>query len=89
MYSDIIRIAIKRDGREVPFDDGRIFSAITKAMAATELGIDEGLADFLTDKVRRQAESICGNAKTDSIRVDDIHNLVETALMSSSRKDAA
>ena len=89
MYSDIIRIAIKRDGREVPFDDGRIFSAITKAMAATELGIDEGLADFLTDKVRRQAESICGNDNTDSIRVDDIHNLVETALMSSSRKDAA
>ena len=89
MYSIVIREVVKRDGRIVPFDDGRILTAIIKAMEATPGGVDEGLADFLTGKVLMQAESICGNRGTDRISVDQIHELVERALMASPRKDVA
>ena len=89
MYSEIIKYAVKRDGRIVPFDDGFIFNAIVKAMNATPAGVDEGVADFITGNVVSQAEAVCGNGKTDSITVEEIHNLVESALMKSSRKDAA
>ena len=89
MYSNIIRYAVKRDGRVVPFDDGCILNAILKAMAATGDGIDEGLADFITQKVVRNAEALCGNGNTDIVSVEDIHELVETALMGSPRKEVA
>ena len=89
MFSNIIRYAVKRDGRVVPFDDGCILSAILKAMAATDAGVDEGLADFVTQKVVRNAEALCGNDNTDMVSVEQVHELVEEALMGSPRKDVA
>ena len=89
MFSKVINYVVKRDGREMPFDDARIFAAVMKAMEATPSGTDEALADFVTQKVTLQAESLCGNRGTDSVTVDEIHSLVEMALMASPRKDAA
>ena len=89
MFSKVINYVVKRDGREMPFDDARIFAAVMKAMEATPSGTDEALADFVTQKVTLQAESLCGNRGTDSVTVDEIHSLVEMVLMASPRKDAA
>ena len=89
MYSLIISKVRKRDGREVPFDDSKIYSAIEKAMNNTELGVDEGLADYLTVSVVQKLEALCGNSRTDTVSVDQIHEFVEIALMKSVRKDVA
>ena len=89
MENPVILFVVKRDGRSVPFDEGKIVNAILKAMDGTPEGRDEGLADFLTSRVVAQAEAICGNSHTDTVRVDDIHNLVERALMASPRKEVA
>ena len=89
MYSYIVKFVEKRDGRVVRFDDDNILSAIRKAMGATPLGVDTVLAAGITSRVVRQVESFCGNARTDTVKVDQIHEAVETALMGSPRKDVA
>ena len=86
---NIVKYTIKRDGRVADFDDGRIYSAIIKAMSATKSGVDEGLADFLTVKVDALIEKYCEDHNTDRISVDRIHGYVENALMASPRTDAA
>ena len=72
---------IKRDGREVNFDENRIINAIKLAMKRTEKGIDGDLA-------LKIAESITKLDKKE-MSVEDIQDLVEYKLMASSRKEVA
>lgn len=67
---------IKRDGREVEFDKSKIIDAISKA----------GYVDDLTKN--RIAEEI-SKIKRKKITVEEIQNIVEKKLMSSSYKDVA
>ena len=87
--NNFVKYTVKRDGRIADYDDGRIYSAIIKAMSATTAGPDEGLADYLTVKVNNLVESYCKDNKTDRIAVDRIHEYVEKSLMDSPRTDAA
>ena len=89
MFSYIVKFVEKRDGRVVRFDDDRIVSAIRKAMEATGNGDDPVLAASIASQVVRQVESLCGNSRTDTVKVDQIHEAVEVALMGSPRKDVA
>ena len=89
MFSYIVKFVEKRDGRVVRFDDDRIVSAIRKAMEATGNGDDPVLAASIASQVVRQVESLCGNSRTDTVKVDQIHEAVEFALMGSPRKDVA
>ena len=89
MFSLIVSYVEKRDGRVVAFDDDHIYNAVVKAMEATEEGVDEDLARQVTFGVVNQIEAVCGNGDTDTVRVDQIHEAVETALMGSPRKDVA
>ena len=88
-HSMIIMSVLKRDGRIAPFDSGKIRGAIEKAMEATGAGVDSDLAAGLTGTVVSDLESFCGNSRTDTVKVDVIHEFVERALMGSRRKDAA
>ena len=87
--SSIILEVRKRDGRIAPFDGERIFNAIYKAMAATEDGVNEELAAKLTRLSVKECEAWCGNRDTDSIPVDQVHDIVESVLMDSARQDVA
>ena len=89
MFSYIVKFVEKRDGRVVRFDDDRIVLAIRKAMEATGNGDDPVLAASIASQVVRQVESLCGNSRTDTVKVDQIHEAVEFALMGSPRKDVA
>lgn len=75
---------IKREGYEVDFDSKKISSAIQKAMAETEGGVDSALADQISKDIEEIVDS-----STRVISVDEIQNLVEEKLMDSPRKDAA
>lgn len=74
-------IVVKRDGREKEFDQNRIINAIIKAMAKTEKGIDEELAHKIADSITKLDKKKLG--------VEEIQDLVQHKLMSSSRKDVA
>ena len=89
MYSMVILNAVKRDGRVVPFDDDRIYNAISKALENSPGGPDEGLADFLASSVVKRMEEECAKRKVDTVSVEEIHEQVERVLMGSVRKDAA
>ena len=89
MYSMVILNAVKRDGRVVPFDDDRIYNAISKALENSPGGPDEGLADFLASSVVKRMEEDCAKRGVDSVSVEEIHEQVERVLMGSVRKDAA
>ena len=86
-----IHFVQKRDGRIQPFDQERIRVAILKAMqySTDGLGEDNDLADFLTAQVWDTADRLCSTLGTDTLAVDRIHDLVEKALMRSSRPEAA
>lgn len=70
----------KRDGRIVPFDKEKIISAIQKAMAETELGIDGVTAQRIANTIE---------ARGQDSSVETIQDMVEKMLMTSARKDAA
>lgn len=76
---------IKRDGRVAEFEEKKFARAIRNAMKRTEAGVDEEIIDrvmvsFRTSKLFREKAEI---------DVDEIQDFIETALMKSSRKDAA
>lgn len=77
----MIKLVEKRDGKVVPFDKGRIETAIQSAMLRTEAGVDIELIHRIADSVE--------NTYKDKISVVEIQDLVEKKLMSSKRKDAA
>ena len=87
--SPVICSVVKRDGRTAPFDGERITAAISRAMAASEGGINDDLALRLGGEVVLRCEGLCLERGTDTIRVDEIHEMVESVLMESARQDAA
>lgn len=79
-----MKTVIKRDGTEVNYNSGKIKTAILNAMLETKSGINEKLADDITDAINKQVERSDRN-----VHVEDIQDLVEDFLMASERKDAA
>ena len=77
----MLKKVVKRDGFVVDFDKSKIAAAINRAMSRTEAGVDTAVTDSITDYVL--------NRPQEQLSVEDIQNIVETRLMSSSRKDAA
>ena len=77
----MLTTVIKRDGRVVDFNPEKIKSAISFAMQRTEKGIDEDVIDKIVEYVE--------NKNVEQLSVEEIHNIIEKRLMSSSRKDAA
>lgn len=72
---------IKRDGREMNFDKQKVIDAIEGAMKDTELGID----NELSLKIANHIEKI----EKENMTVDEISDIIEKRLMTSSRKDVA
>ena len=72
---------IKRDGRIAEFNLEKIINAVKKAMSKTELGIDEGLCHKIADSVFK--------LENKQLTVEEIQDIVEKKLMSTSRKDVA
>ena len=87
--SSIILQVRKRDGRSCSFDNIRIFNAICKAMAASEDGLNDDLAEQLCDEAVVRCEAWCLGHGVSEMPVDEIHEIVETVLMESPRPDAA
>jgi len=84
MGREIARIR-KRDGREVPFDRARIVRAIQKAQSAVGR-IDSALSEKLADRVvQRLGES----ASPAVPGVEDVQDLVETALIEAGEAEVA
>ena len=70
----------KRDGSTVPFDKNKIVSAIEKAMADTDAGVDSAVSHKIADEIA---------SKPQDSSVEEIQDMVEESLMSSDRKDVA
>ncbi|MDO4740113.1 MAG: anaerobic ribonucleoside triphosphate reductase [Eubacteriales bacterium] len=68
---------IKRDGREMPFDDSKITQAIRKALVATGSVNAEKTAPKLTQQVIGRVEEELG----DSASVEDVQDIVERVLI--------
>lgn len=70
---------IKRDGRVVEFDSGKVFNAIIKAMTSVN-NCNTALAQKITDEISR--------ANCD-LNVETIQDMIENKLMASNCKDVA
>ncbi len=75
---------IKRDGREVEFDKGRIYSAILKAFEEVD-GEITPLAQSISDDISTKIEK----TSKKQLSVEEIQDIVEKKLMNSKRKDVA
>lgn len=71
---------IKRDGRVVDFDKGKIIKAIRQAMKQTEKGLDARLPMKIAEFVENIPQTLT---------VEKIQDIVENKLMNSNRKDVA
>jgi len=72
---------VKRDGREIGFQKGKIVEAIVKSMNETKKGIDVDLANKISESISK--------INKENLSVEDIQDLVEQKLMKSNRKDVA
>ena len=81
----MIKSVIKRDGRVVLFDEGKIASAVLKALEAAGEG-DAREAARVANKVARHLEVDCGE---DSPQIEQIQDAVETGLMECGHDEAA
>lgn len=79
----IVQKVIKRDGRQVPFDLDRISAAVEKALLACNYAEQDvaRLAQQVAQEVLVDAEHWADDARTDSISVETIQDLVEEELM--------
>ena len=75
---------IKRDGREVVFNEEKIKQAIEAAMKKTEAGVDTDLINKIVDNFKASKMF-----KEDKVAVESIQDFIENALMKSSRKEVA
>lgn len=75
---------IKRDGREVVFNEEKIKQAIEAAMKKTEAGVDTDLIDKIVENFK--ASKLF---REDKVEVESIQDFIENALMKSSRKEVA
>ena len=77
----MIQTIVKRDGRIVGFNEGKIATAIRRAMLHTDKGEDESLIYHITNRI-----AVKGSTQ---MSVEAIQDMVELELMKSSRKDVA
>lgn len=75
---------IKRDGRQVDFDQKKIISAINKATISVDSLLNKETLE-LAEKIANEINNL--NRKT--IPVEEIQDLIEKKLMKSNRKDIA
>lgn len=75
---------LKRTGSFADFNPEKITNAIIKAMKETTIGVDEELAREISTTIEAQLVS-----KGFPVPVETIQDIVENALMDSSRKDVA
>ena len=75
---------IKRDGKVVDYNNGKILTAIKNAMYETAKGVDEELCVTLGLQVDEIIKSI-----EHDLTVEEIQDIVELELMKSDRKDVA
>lgn len=78
---------IKRDGREMPFDENKIINAILAAFK----DVDNEISEYAQDKAKNIADYIKDYAESldEPLNVEDIQDMVEKGLMSTKRKDVA
>lgn len=78
---------IKRDGRIVPFDKGKIIAAVLAAFK----DIDKEISEYATEKANNIANYIEEEAlkRETPFQIEEIQDLVEKGLMSCNRKDVA
>lgn len=74
----------KRNGEIVKYDSEKISTAITLAMAETKKGIDDSLAERITEKITEDLKKY-----SSPVSVEEVQDLVEDYLMDSPRNDAA
>ena len=78
-----MKVVVKRDGTEVSFNVNKIKTAILNAMLETKDGIDEKLADNISQSIAKHVDRTVGRSML------KIQDLVEDHLMASERKDVA
>lgn len=74
---------IKRDGREVDFDQNKIITAILAAFEE----VDGEVSEYAETKARNIADYIFNEVRP--LTVEEVQDLVENGLMSTKRKDVA
>ncbi len=75
MWGDFMLKVEKRNGMIVDFDGDKIVNAISKAMAETEIGIDENIAKQISDEAYDTFKNL------DVIHIEKIQDFVEIQLM--------
>ena len=75
---------IKRDGREVVFNEEKIKQAISAAMKKTEGGVDTDLINRIVTNLKNSKIF-----KSEKLEVEQIQDFIENELMKSSRKEVA
>ena len=80
-------MVIKRDGRQVSFDDNRIINAILKAFKAVD-GSNYN-KEYSFRKANNIAQFIKQKEEEQDLSVEEIQDYVERGLMSTKRKDVA
>ena len=81
----MIKSIIKRDGRQVLFDESKIAKAVLKAMIAT--GEDNAAeAAHVANLVTAKLERICGD---EAPQIEQVQDLAEKALMETGHEEAA
>ena len=77
---------IRRDGKQVPFELGKISNAITQAFEACQRQFNPDMIDFLALKVTAQFEPLIEDNK---ISVENIQDSVESVLIKAGYDDVA
>ena len=77
----MIQTVLKRDGRQVGYNEEKIKAAIRKAMIAAEVNDDEALIQRIADRIGMRGKS--------QMTVEDIQDMVENELMKSPYKQVA
>lgn len=83
----MVRVVIKRDGRENPFNSEKIYVAVMKAFNEREKK-DGNVIPEKEDIAKQIAKEISESSK-DKMTVEEIQDIVETKLMKSSRPEVA
>ena len=79
--SFMIQTVLKRDGRQVGYNEEKIKAAIRKAMIAAEVNDDEALIQRIADRIGMRGKS--------QMTVEEIQDMVENELMKSPYKQVA
>lgn len=80
----MIQTIIKRDGREESFNSDKVYNAMGKAFKEIDGEITPE-SEAVIDKITKEISDL----KSEKMTVEEVQDIVETKLMSSSRKDVA